>query len=311
MKNIYAYLIALLILSMLTVPFLALKTPASGDSPPPATNQIDKQTVVVKKGEELLTLSMEDYLIGVLGTEIEPTYEPEAIKAQAIASYTFTLYKKDKNKNEKYDILASTSAQGYKTTADLKEKWGENYEKYINIFKDNLKAVEGIYLSYDNKPIYAAYHWFSAGKTENCADVFGGDYPYLTAVDSIGDLLCPDYLHTAEISIADFKKAFSEKCSLPEKAENYIGKIENTASGGAKTVKVGDKTFSGAEFRKALGLRSANFDYKLSGEKFVFTTRGYGHGVGMSQYGANYMAQQGSTYKEILSWYYKGAVLTS
>lgn len=313
MKNIYLFIIFILFFAMLILPLFAL-----GQSPtallkeaPPPTVKADNSTVTVKKGEELLTVKTEDYLVGVLCAEIEPTYESEAIKAQAVAAYTFTLYKKKKNAGNPYDIIASSADQNYKTPAEQKEKYGENYEKYVKIFKDNIAAVAGIYMAYGGEPIYAAYHWYSAGKTENCEDVFGNKLPYLVAKESIGDLLCPNYLYSVSITAEDFKKAFSEKCTLPQKPEDYIGKIETTASGGAKSVAVGDKTFTGSEFRKALSLRSANFDYKFTDNKFVFTTRGYGHGVGMSQYGANYMAQQGSTYEEILKWYYTGVTLTS
>ena len=127
--------------------------------------------------------------------------------------------------------------------------------------------------------------------------------------ESLGDLLSPNYLSERKITAEEFKTAFSTLCTLPDNANDYIGEITRSASGGVKTIKVGDKVFSGGDFRKILSLRSANFDVNFTDNTFNFTVRGYGHGVGLSQNGAEYMAKQGNTYTEILAWYYKNCSL--
>lgn len=314
MKNFYLIIAAALMLSMLTVPFLALtgSSPKKEDKTEPPAAKTDKSTVCLKQGDKITEMAMEDYLFYVVAAEMPADYETEALKAQAVAAYTFTLYKKNINKNESYDISDDSSVdQAFLSDEKLKEKWGDKYSENAEKIRNCIKSVSGIYISYQDAPIYAAYHAISSGKTENCSDVFSGDCPYLSATESIGDLLCPDYLATKEISAADFKAAFSEKCSLTDSPTEYICDIVRSSSGGVKSAKIGDKTFTGQEIRKTLQLRSANFDVTFEDDKFTFTTRGYGHGVGLSQYGANYMAQTGSKYDEILLWYYKDCVLVS
>lgn len=312
MKNFYLFVTAFLVLLMLTLPLTSLAGPKvsnSTEAPPPG--KVDNTvTVFNHKTEKCEKLSVKDYLFGVVAAEISPTLEVETIKAQTVAAYTFLLYKTQKNKGEDYDITTDSSIdQAYLSKAEIKEKWGENAENYEKKLNDCLSAVEGIYISYDNSPIFAAYHAVSSGKTESCESVWGNKLPYLVETESLGDLLSPDYLSEKKVTADEFKTAFSSICKLPENAQNYIGEITRTASGGVKTIAVGDTVLSGGEFRKALNLRSANFDVKFSDNSFLFTVRGYGHGVGLSQCGAEYMAKQGSTFSEILSWYYKGCTL--
>lgn len=317
MKNFYLLISVFLIISMLTIPFVTLISPGSSKKPtapnaPAPVKTIDKPEIRVKQGEEIKSMPMEDYLICVLGAEIPADYEEEAIKAQAVAAYTFALYKKNINADKGFDISADPSVdQAFMDTDKLKEKWGENYSQNCEKIKNCIKSVSGIYVSYKDAPIYAAYHAISSGKTENCSDVFSDGCPYLKSVESIGDLICPDYLVTVDITAADFKQKFPSECRFSQNPSEYITEIVRSDSGGIKTAAVGGKTMSGSEIRKALGLRSANFDIKVDRDRFIFTTRGYGHGVGMSQNGANYMAQTGSKYDEILMWYYTDCVLIS
>ncbi len=312
MKNFYLVTAAVLIILMLTLPLLSL-APEKTDTPlvtPPPVEVSDQITVLNSKTGQTEKMNMRDYLFGVVAAEISLSSEPETIKAQSVAAYTYALYKTEKNKKEKYDITTDSSVdQAYLTKAEISEKWGDKAAEYEKKLNDCLNATEGIYISYDNKPIFAAYHAISSGKTESCETVWGNKLPYLVETESMGDLLSPDYLTEQKISVDDFKAAFSEICTLPQNAAEFIGKITRSSSGGVKTIAVGNKTLTGGEFRKALKLRSANFDVRLSDNTFVFTVRGYGHGVGMSQCGAEYMAKQGSTFSEILAWYYKGCAL--
>ena len=143
---------------------------------------------------------------------------------------------------------------------------------------------------------------------QKCTDVFGGDAPYLEAVASPGDLFAPNYLTKVEVDIEGFKNtvvSMNQSVILGDDLSKWIGNVERTNSGMVRKISIGNIDFSGSDIRNAFSLRSADFEIKLEDNKFVFTVKGYGHGVGMSQYGAEYMAKQGATYKEILNWYYK------
>jgi len=233
-------------------------------------------------------------------------YTEEALKAQAVAARTFLNYKKAQNAKEDYDITADESTdQAFLSEEQLKEKWGDNFSKNLEKIEAVVKATQDEMIFYENKPIMAVYHAVSSGKTETAANVWGEDYPYLTVTDSIGDLLCPDYLSTVKVSVEDFKKGMSSLVELSGEAKGWLGKSESTESGTVSKITLGGKEFKGSDLREKFSLKSSSFDLTFDGTSFIFTVRGYGHGVGMSQYGANYMAQQGSDYKEILNWYYK------
>ncbi len=313
MKNFYLFVTALLILLMLTLPLISLTSEGEGNVAPdaPKTSEVTSTVVVLHSDTgQTEALSMRDYLFGVVAAEISMQSETETIKAQTVASYTYTLYKTKKNKKEKYDITTdSATDQAYISKATLRDKWGDKADEYEARLNECLSAVEGIYISFDNEPIFAAYHAISSGKTESCESVWGNNLPYLVETQSLGDLLSADYLSEKSVTATEFKAAFSTLCTLPDNAANYIGEITRSSAGGVKTIAVGDKVFKGSEFRKALGLKSTNFDIEFSDDAFHFTVRGYGHGVGMSQCGAEYMAKQGSTFSEILAWYYNGCTL--
>ncbi len=316
MKNFYFIVAAILILLMLTLPFLSMTKPTETVSPPPTENNVqtdetDENIVLLCHADgQLKTLNMREYIFGVVAAEISMSYEIETIKAQTVAAFTYTLYKRSKNKAEDYDITDNPNVdQAYITVASAKEKWGEKAAEYEKKLNDVLDQVYGTYLCYNDQPIYAAYHAISSGKTEKSQSVWGNELPYLAETESMGDLLSPDYLSEKSVSAEEFRNAFKDICTLPENEAEYIGEIVRSASGGAISVRVGNKQISGIEFRRLLSLRSQNFDVKYTDGVFNFTVRGYGHGVGMSQNGAEYMAAQGSTYTEILNWYYKDCTL--
>ena len=314
MKNIYFIIAAVLILLMMTLPLLSVRSEKPTPDNSSSVVSTDKPTVdpnfvAVLNGdtEKIEKIKISEYVLGVVAAEMSPSFEPEALKAQAVAAHTFLLYRKSNNKNKGYDITTDpTLDQAYINEAERKKKWGDNYEKYNNALLSIIDEVDGLYICYNGKPILAAYHAISGGKTESCKNVWGSDLPYLVSVESIGDILAPNYLTTVSVSFSDLKEAFKDKCKLPNDEKKYIGKITRTKSGTVTGVTIGDKTFKGSELRSAFSLCSSNFDITLNDDGYTFTVRGYGHGVGMSQYGANYMAKQGNTYKEILGWYYKG-----
>ena len=310
MKNIYFIIAAVLALLMLTLPLIctAKSVEVSTVVPlPEQTDSADTLTVLDSSTNETFEVTFKDYLFGVVAAEMPMTYEDEALKAQTVAAYTYTLYTVSKNENEKYDISTDSSIfQGYISHEKAREKWGDKADEYQKRLTDIISSVEGEYLCFEGSPIFAAYHAISGGKTESCENVWGDSLAYLTPKESLGDLLATDYLSNVTVSTDDLKAAFKDKCEFSGDPKGYIGEISKTDSGFVKEIKVGNTALSGIHFRECIILLSANFDVAYADGIFTFSVRGHGHGVGLSQNGANYMAQQGNTYTEILNWYYTG-----
>ena len=279
----------------------------------PTQERIDIQTASTVKimnanSKNITEISLEDYLLGVVACEMSASYHEEAIKAQIIAAHTLLEHSKLTNNQSLggADISDSSAThQGYLTVDEQKEKWGENYEKNAEKIKKCIEEVKNLTIQYNGKPITAAFHAISNGKTENATDVWGGDYPYLISVPSDGDKFSPSYLTESAFSSNDFKEIITKQgATLSENSSEWIGEIKRTPTGMVAEIEIGDKTFKGTEIRSFFSLKSSTFEYEFKDDTFIFRVKGYGHGVGMSQYGANYMAQQGLTYKEILLHYY-------
>lgn len=313
MKNIYVIISLILIFFMLLLPLLSLKGEESTGKEENAVitfggleDESTQVSVLMSDTQKIEKMDINDYIFGVVAAEMPALYEKEALKAQAVAAYTYTLNRAQQNSDKPYDITDSPATdQCYISKEKAQEKWGENAAEYEEKIKGAISEVEGEYIAYNKKPILALYHAISGGKTESCKAVFGQDLPYLTVCDSIGDLTAKGYLQTVEFTAAELKEKLANKVSLSSDEGEWIGEIKHRDNGYTESIKICGKSLTGTEFRSALSLRSANFDAEYKNGKFVFTTRGYGHGVGMSQAGAQHLAKQGGTYKEILLWYYK------
>lgn len=252
-------------------------------------------------------LSRADYIRGVVAAEMPALYEAEALKAQAIAAYTFACYRKSTRGDAEYDITAdSKTDQGYVSDAACREKWGEKAEEYLQKIADAVDAVDGMLLTYNGDCALSVYHAMSSGTTAACYDVWGKDLPYLVEVPSIGDTLDSDYLTTAEFSADELNSKLSKLSEIKGEPQDWFKNLKVAPSARVVSLELCGKEISGGKIASTLELRSANFEISYSEGKFIFTVKGYGHGVGMSQVGANYMAKQGSDYKEILYHYYKG-----
>lgn len=266
--------------------------------------------VMNASSKNITEMPLRDYLIGVVASEINAAYHEEAIKAQTVAAHTMLLYSKE-HKNDGLngaDISdSSTTHQGFLTEDEQRKKWGENYDTYREKIEKCVDAVIDLTIQYDGEPINAVFHSISNGQTENATDVWGGEYPYLVSVNSVGDKLSPAY--SSEVTVAEekFKEIMeNEGAELKENPDDYVGEITNTDTEMVKTIIIGEKTFKGTEIRTLFGLKSSTFTVKYDDGNFIFTVCGYGHGVGMSQYGADYMARQGFKFDEILKHYYVG-----
>ena len=261
---------------------------------------VKKEKIVkLKDGNKVIKLKLEDYIIGVVACEIPASFEPEALKAQAVASRTYAL--KKMNENNTYDLENSTNNQCYNSKEDMQKKWTTNYNKYYNKIKESVEDTKGEYITYNGKIINAFYFAMSNGYTEKSSMVFKEDLPYLQTVESNWEKENKNYEETVSFTIEDFLS----KLGFKDNQITEIKIISTTESNRVKEIKINNRIFKATDFRKLLNLRSTDFSIVKNKENISITTRGYGHGVGMSQYGANGLAKENKNYKEILKYYYK------
>lgn len=260
-----------------------------------------------------LTVPDENFIIGAIVCEMSPLWEPEALKAQAVAAYTYYDYQRTKNRTagkNAADFTCDTLGWlRYTTDAEMRRRWGSQYDTYISRLNEVKNAVLGQRLTYHGQPALTTYYAISSGRTEACVDIWGGEYPYLVPVDSAPDTKAPGYSSEKTVSTAEFQSLLhreNSQCDFSTPPQQWIGPVVRTDSGTVQHITIGGQDFSGAAVRTRFGLRSANFQLNYANDAFTFSVKGYGHGVGMSQYGANAMASAGASYKDILMHYYPG-----
>lgn len=251
--------------------------------------------VTINNGDSNELLKLEEYIIGVIACEMPASFEKEALKAQAVASRTYAVYKVE-NSTKDYDLLTTTDDQCYIDQAAMQEKWGEDFDKYYSIIQDAVKSTQGIIMTKDGKLFKSFYFSTSNGMTENSEYVFNESN--LTSVDSSWDKEATNFKVETFFSYDDLEEKLSSFSNIEIVSRNTTNHVDK--------VKVDDNTYTGIEFRHLLGLRSTDFELEKKDDGYLITTYGYGHGVGMSQYGANFMAQDGKNYEEILNYYYSG-----
>ena len=266
------------------------------------TNSSVSEITVYRSNGSVINLNMTDYLIGVVSSEMPASFNLEALKAQSVLARTYALKAKQTGKK----LTDTVSTQSYIDIDQMKNKWGNSFNTYYNKIKNAVENTNGEYLSYNGNYIEALYHSTNNGKTESSLDVFGNYYPYLISVSSEYDKNASSYLRTINMPL----DTISNKLGLSLNNDSVISILSYTDGGNIKEININGNNFSGKKVRELLGLRSADFDISISDNNANITTRGYGHGVGMSQYGANGMANAGYSYKDILSHYYPGTTLT-
>ena len=265
-------------------------------------NYVVNNYVKVKKEKtnEIIEVPFEDYVVGVVAGEMPASFPEESLKAQAVAARSYVLKKMENNKDKDYDVYDSIKDQVYLDEEALKKNWGNKYTEYINKLKKAVFDTKGEYLTYNDEIIKAFFFSTSNGKTENCEEVFQETLPYLKSVDSKWDSVSPVYNDTKTISLNDFYN----KLGLKYDSNLKINIKSYTKSGAVKIVEINGKEFKSTDVRYKLGLRSTYFTIEKVNENVKITTKGNGHGVGMSQYGAYEMANDGYTYDQILKYYY-------
>lgn len=329
----YAVLCLIVAIIMLITPTVALmpaKTEQEDESPSVSESAVNEElslrnhgddsydgntiSVFMSDDEKTEEMDMRDYVIGVVAAEMPASYETEALKAQALVAVTYACYSK-KYGDDEYggaDISDDSSRhQGYMTTEQMKEKWGDAYESYYNRIADAADAVIDSVITYQGEPIMAAYHAISAGKTESALNLWGKDIPYLQSTDSEWDKYSSRYSTEVVLTAQELKDIFSDidSAEFDEDEENRIKINTVSESGTVLEAEVCGVVMTGLELRNLLSLRSPSFTAEYIDGEFVFTVSGYGHGVGMSQNGANAMAKEGKTYEDIISHYYKGTTI--
>lgn len=254
-----------------------------------------KQNIKILQGNKIKNIELEDYIIGVVACEMPASFEEEALKAQAIASRTYALFKLNK-KNVSYDILSTTDDQCYIDEEKMKRKWQGEFDKYYDRIKNIVMSTANVYMEKDNKLFKSFYFSTSNGQTESSEEVF--NEVLLESVNSDWDKESKEYKRQVEYSYYELEKILGEF--------KNIKILNRTPTNHVTKVQVNNTIYSGIEFRKLLNLRSTDFMIEKENNTFIITTYGYGHGVGMSQYGANILAKKGKTYQEILNYYYSG-----
>lgn len=280
--------------------------------------KVDKKSPTIKvykaNEDKVEKMDIEEYLYGVVSSEMPSSFDEEALKAQAIAARTYVIYKMENNiiSGHKNANVCTNSAhcQAYTSYEDLKKNKGNEWIKsdYTKV-KKVVDDTKGQILSYDDKAILPLYFSTSSGKTENSKDVFSTQYPYLVSVDSPYDNSSPKYLTTYSISkikFIEYIKKLYPQLSVPlGNLEKEVNIINRTEGGCVKMIKIGNIKMSGIDMRNIFKLNSANFSITYNDNDMNFIVKGYGHGVGMSQWGANGMAKKGYKYYDILFYYFK------
>ncbi len=308
---------ALILLSLLFgVPFLGteVQEKEKEEEPlPQETVRLDEQvTLTVWNGEEVQEMTVAEYLPGVVRGEMPASFELEALKAQAAAERTYIYYKittGSKPGHPDAAVCMSPACCSAYTAADkAAEKWGDKAAEYEARIQQAVAETDGQVLLYDGEPILAAFHSSSDGVTANSGDVWVKNLPYLASVESPenGDTV-PNYYSVNTFSAEEFQQKFTAAHAEAKFGENpaeWVKDVTHNDSGRVETVTIGGVTVEGTEVRSIYSLRSASFTVEVSESEVTFRVTGYGHGVGMSQYGANELARQGKTWQEILHWYY-------
>lgn len=328
----------ILLLATALLPLLALEPPQPEQSPSsvdtvqnnsrPGFNEssqplgsiteIDFFTIYDESSGKILTVSDDDFLVGAVVCEMPLSYSDEALKAQAVAAYTVYDYQRAKRREagtDGADFTCNTATWWlYTTKEEMKSRWGSNYEMYRSRLDTIFSGLVGQRLIYHGERVLAVYSAISSGISESSANIWGGALDYLVPVDSSWDRNAAGYATEVTVSADELRsklQKISSDCKMSGDPAGWIGNCVRTDSGTVQKIEIGSAVFTGEQMRSAFALRSASFTLTYADNAFCFQVHGYGHGVGMSQYGANYLAQQGANYTQILAHYYPGTELIS
>ncbi len=302
------------IAAMLFLPLIIVKISTAGVPAAPQKMREEKNftvTAYIKNEDRVMEMDLEEYICGVVSAEMPASFPLEALKAQAVAARSYVMNKIEKNLDlpEHHGAQVCTDSAHCKAWMSREERMGkwaaEEAEGNMRKIERAVYDTKGEIITYGGEPAVAVFYAISSGKTENSKEVWGGDVPYLQSVESPHDVNAPGYSSQEVMTLEEFKNKF--KAAHPEadfEGKWYSGEIRSQG-GAVAQAEIGGVKVKGTEIRTIYGLRSHNFTLKL-GEKAVFDVVGYGHGVGMSQWGAKFYAEEGKSYRDILRIYYSG-----
>lgn len=307
--------IILILPSLIVIPYSQPKqaaqqvqTTTSGptaEEQPASIQETDSPLVISvyrTKQQNIEKVPLEEYVAGVVAAEMPSSFETEALKAQALAARTYLVRQMNSEvkKQENADITDNiNSHQAYKNKDELAKQWKEGYTSNLAKIQHAVNATKGEILTYDGEPIDPLFFSTSNGYTENSEDYWTASLPYLRSVPSPWDKESPEYIGTKKFSSKEFRTKLGTNLTSDIR-------VKRTATNRVSSITINEKEFSGDEFKRILDLRSTDFSFQIAGDTIQFTTIGYGHGVGMSQYGANSLAKEGKSYQDIVKYYYKG-----
>lgn len=267
-------------------------------------------SVFVVSADKTIDMAVNDYLIGAVASEMPASFHTEALKAQAVACMSYMMWVKCNADNAEYDITSDPAThQGYLTQDEMKEKWGDKYESYYGKISDAVSAVQGQYLTYEGEAILALFHAISPGMTQDSDGVWESPLPYIKSAPAPGDTISPDFDSQLSVPCRKIREIFSIESQVKDSELIDIFALSDSCF--VKEIPLGTKTVSAGDIASKLGLKSPYFTAEYKEGNYIFSVKGYGHGLGMSQYSADYMARQGSTYDEILAHFYKGTTLVN
>lgn len=324
MRSLVGAILAILVL-VIVVPALVVRSTTLFTPSQSQKNRLDKSETVlinvyIADQNRNAEMDLEDYIKGVVAAEMPAEFELEALKAQAVAARTYAV----KNmvrfggaglaSHIGSDISTDTKeGQAWQSSEQLKQKWGTSYSQYSSKISRAVDETRGIIATYQGEPIHAVFHSTSGERTASAKEVWGFDYPYLASVSCQWDRQSPRYRDEKKYSVAEVEQRLGSDAGVVAAVQGGGAApaqvMSLTESGRVDQVRMGTKTFTGQELRDKLALRSTNFTIEAQGDGFVFHTIGYGHGVGLSQYGANGMAKEGMNFRKIITYYYTGVDL--
>jgi len=321
-RKLIALMFLLVLIGVIVLPVIIVSNFKKTEEPPVVIDTSEQNiTVYFHQTDETRVVPLDDYLVGVLAAEMPVDFELEALKAQAITARTYALRRLTlSNANEIHpEAIVCTNSnhcQAYLSSEDMKERWGMiNYFINKSKMEEAVSSTKNIVVTYEGRLIEPVYHSTSTGRTENSEDVWLNKIPYLRSVESPGDKESPHFQERKTLTLGHIDAALGTNLqALPASTmqgtnQNVIKVLENTSTNRVRKLQIDGKTLMGTDIRSALGLNSTQFTWQLQGDKIIFTTTGFGHGVGMSQYGANAMAKSGANFEQILKHYYTGVEL--
>lgn len=309
MKKIIIYIILILILTLFPPVFTYIKY-GKYQQPTPESEEVI--SVYLHAEDKIVEMKKDQYLKEVVSAEMPADFHIEALKAQAVAARSYldsrrNAYKTSgipKEHNGAEICTNPSHCKAWISQEKRMELWKENAKENWSKISTAVDETAGQIITYNDEVISAVFHSTSSGKTENSKDVWGGERPYLVSVESPGDLYSPKYKSEKTVTLDEFKKTISDNIANVDFNRELVGEITRSEAGGIISVSVGGVSISGTQLRNLFDLRSSNIQINIEGDLVHFDVTGYGHGVGMSQYGANYLANEGKSYIDILKYYY-------